>query len=1157
LSWLADIHVHSRHSRATARDCDLEHLAREGARKGLAVVGSGDFTHPAWRKELGEKLIPAEPGLFRLTSTLEEEVAAKLPPLCRRLPRFLLSVEISTIYKADGATRKVHHLICAPDFETVDRLTARLARIGNLSADGRPILGLDSRDLLEITLEAGPGAFLIPAHIWTPWFSMLGSRSGFDSVEACYRDLAPHIFALETGLSSDPAMNWRVSALDRYRLVSHSDAHSPAKLGREATRYAGMPDYFALRRALETGAGYLGTVEFFPEEGKYHLDGHRKCEQRLTPEETRRHGGRCPCCGGPVTVGVEHRVAVLADRPPGTPAPATGGAVSSLIPLREVLAELNGGGEGGVRVERSYDHLLSRLGAELDLLESVPLEEIARHGSALLAEGLRRLRAGQVRRDPGYDGEYGVIRLFADDELQQQRRGGLLFERTDQTPPPARRPRSVPPVPLPVSPPESGRLVGESSLLTGPVGAGPVGVGRGGGAPLLAGLDEAQRAAAAHGAGPLLILAGPGSGKTRTLTHRLAHLVVTGAAAPESCLAITFTRRAAGELRERLAALVPEAARAIAVHTFHSLGLAILRAHAGAAGLASGWRLADERERTAALAAELGVSERTSGGHLAALALARRTQTEPPVRSRRAAEAYQALMTARNWIAFDDLIDLPLRLLAPRAGDDGGAGASSGSGADTGTGTGTGLAALWQRRFTWISVDEVQDIDESQVRFLRLLAPSPTANLCAIGDPDQAIYGFRGADRRVFTRLRADYPGLSEVHLRCNYRSGGTIVAAASQMIAGGPGAVAREMAAPATAVRARLGPITVHVARSPAAEAEFVVQTLERLIGGHSFFSIDSGRGGSGQGGVAGVRGAAAALSFADFAVLARTTAQLETVATALERGGIPCQCRSEAPLADDPAVARILAAFDTGCGAGTGAGAGAGAGCGAGAGSGSRPETLVQRLRTAAARVETESYVEHRGGDEQTGADLSGEEGPGEGWAGEGRAGEERPGKGRRRGRLRTGDAALERLLALAAGMEDAEPGRFVEAARLAIEADTWDARADRVSLLTLHAAKGLEFPVVFVLGLEDGVLPLRWGRNQESDDAAVDLDEERRLFYVGMTRARDQLVLCRCEQRAWQGRTRALPASPFLAAIDGSLLAGSRTGGAGPDRRQLILL
>ena len=233
MAFYADLHIHSKYSRATSKNCDLKHLAYWARKKGITVVGSGDFTHPVWQAELKEQLVPAEPGLFRLRPDLEKEVTTMLPPACQGTTRFMLSVEISTIYKKGDKTRKIHHLLYAPNFSAVERMTERLSRIGNVKSDGRPILGLDSRHLLEITLESDPGSYLVPAHIWTPWFAALGSKSGFDAIDECYADLAPHIFAVETGLSSDPEMNWRVSSLDRFRLVSNSDAHSPEKLGRE------------------------------------------------------------------------------------------------------------------------------------------------------------------------------------------------------------------------------------------------------------------------------------------------------------------------------------------------------------------------------------------------------------------------------------------------------------------------------------------------------------------------------------------------------------------------------------------------------------------------------------------------------------------------------------------------------------------------------------------------------------------------------------------------------------------------------------------------------------------------------------------------------------------------------------------------------------
>ena len=424
MRFYADLHIHSKYSRATSKDCDLENLAYWGRKKGISVIGTGDFTHPAWIGEIKDKLVPAEPGLFRLRDDIDKAVAARLPASCRGDTRFMLSVEISTIYKKGDKTRKIHHLIYAPTIEQAETINRQLEKIGNIRSDGRPILGLDSRHLLEIVLNAGEDCYLVPAHIWTPWFAVLGSKSGFDSVTDCYGDLAEHIFAVETGLSSDPEMNWRVSGLDRYRLVSNSDAHSPPKLGREACVFDTDRDYFAMRRALETGAGYGGTVEFFPEEGKYHMDGHRKCGVRLSPDESRALGGLCPVCKRPLTLGVLYRVEELADRGEDGKPEDTDDFVS-LVPLPEMLSETEQVGAASKAVAREYEGLIGKLGAELGILNDLPLEEIRSSApSSLIPEAIGRMRAGEVIREPGFDGEYGRIRLFEEKELRRNYRSG-------------------------------------------------------------------------------------------------------------------------------------------------------------------------------------------------------------------------------------------------------------------------------------------------------------------------------------------------------------------------------------------------------------------------------------------------------------------------------------------------------------------------------------------------------------------------------------------------------------------------------------------------------------------------------------------------------------------------------------------------------------
>ena len=369
--FTADLHIHSHYSRATSKDLVPEMLDLWARRKGLGVVATGDFTHPAWRAELKEKLVPTGDGLYALREALRlpSGVAHEAPD-----PRFVLSAEISTIYKKNGKVRKVHSVILLPSVEAAEALSLRLETIGNLHSDGRPILGLDCRDLLEITLDQCPDALFIPAHIWTPHFSLFGAYSGFDAIEECFEDLTGHIHALETGLSSDPPMNWRVSSLDRFTLVSNSDAHSPANLAREANLFHTERTYRHMAEALQNPQtdAFAGTIEFFPEEGKYHFDGHRPCKVCLAPAQTRERSGVCPVCGGRITVGVLHRMEALADREEGVRPPGAK-RFERLVPLREVIASSMGHTTASAKVVAQYDAMLAVMGDELSILRAVPL----------------------------------------------------------------------------------------------------------------------------------------------------------------------------------------------------------------------------------------------------------------------------------------------------------------------------------------------------------------------------------------------------------------------------------------------------------------------------------------------------------------------------------------------------------------------------------------------------------------------------------------------------------------------------------------------------------------------------------------------------------------------------------------------------------------
>ncbi|WP_305788432.1 UvrD-helicase domain-containing protein [Symbioplanes lichenis] len=1034
-TYVADLHIHSRYSRACSRDLTLPNLAWWARRKGIAVLGTGDFTHPAWFDHLRESLRPAdEPGLFRLSPDAEQDVTRRLPGSLQQseAARFMLSVEISTIYKRDDRTRKVHHLVYLPDFAAATRFNTALGRVGNLTADGRPILGLDSRDLLEIVLEASPDGYLVPAHIWTPWFSALGSKSGFDAIADCYADLAEHITAVETGLSSDPEMNWRVSSLDRYRLVSNSDAHSPQALAREATLFTGRPDY----HAIKDGHTLAGTIEFFPEEGKYHADGHRACGVNWEPARTREHGGRCPECGKPLTVGVLSRVEDLADRE----SKPRQESVEHLIQLAEILGEINGVGPKSKTVEGQLNHLVAQLGPELDILRKVPVDDIGQHGGDNLREAITRLRRGQVRRVPGYDGEYGVITLFEPGELrnaasapQTETLFDLPKQRTQPAPEkktkPAKKaaPRKAappPPIPQPASPhePFEPMLAGMEEVGTG----------------LLDRLDAMQRVAASAPGGPLLIVAGPGTGKTRTLTHRIAYLCAEMSVFPHRCLAITFTRRAAEEMRERLDALMGESAQDITVGTFHAVGLTILKENAKAAGLGPGWRIADDAERAAARE-EAGEDD----------------------------GAYIKLLRQQDLVDLDDLLTVPVALLR----DD------------------PALVERYRKQWQWIFVDEYQDVDETQYELLRLLSPAD-GNLCAIGDPDQAIYSFRGADVGYFLRFNEDFTDARLVRLTRNYRSSAPILAAAVQAIA--PSSLVSGRRLDPARVNPESPLLGRYYAASVADEADFVVRTVDELVGGLSHRSLDSGR-------VDARAVAPGSLSFSDIAVLYRTDSQSQAVVDALSRAGVPVQKRSHNRLRDRPGVQVLARELRHAGGQGTLA---------------ARVKAASQALaqRYAAPTLDADTVAPE---DIWTAADL---------------------------------------LLPLAQRMGD-DRERFLAEIATGAEVDALDPRAEAVNLLTLHAAKGLEFPVVFLIGCEDGLLPLRWPGSTPSDD---ELAEERRLFFVGLTRAQDRLYLSHAARRFRHGKERDQAPSPFFDAIDAGLFERmGNTAPARPKDRQLRLI
>ncbi len=1123
MKFTADLHLHSHFSIATSKDLDPEHVAKWAQLKGVQVVGTGDIAHPGWLEELRSKLEPAEAGLFCLKEEYARSVCGEVPAACRRPVRFLLGGEISNIYKKYEKTRKNHNLVFAPGFAAVERLQASLDTIGNIRSDGRPILGLDARDLLEIVLETDPEAYLIPAHIWTPWFSLFGSKSGFDSDEECFEDLTSHIFAVETGLSSDPPMNWRLSALDKYTLVSNSDAHSPRKLAREANVFDTEMSYEAIFRAIRSGEPetFRGTIEFYPQEGKYHYDGHRKCGIRWDPGTTLQHDGTCPECGKPVTVGVMHRVETLADREPGV-RPEHAPPFHSFIPLPEILSEVHDVGANTKTVGREYRSLLENLGPELEILQDIPLEDIEKVGGAVLAEGIRRMRAGEIIVQEGFDGEYGVITVFREGEQKSLTAQMSFFGAEESRDEPEAvvsegdpsgqyDPDDVPDFP-------GDGLLDEASGVSSP--ATQTGLFKEeelrSKSSIQAGLNDEQKEAVQCVGRHVIIVAGPGTGKTRTLTHRIAYLIAEQEVATEHILAITFTNKAAEEMEQRLARLLgTPTTEEMTIKTFHALGTGILREHGDRLDIHPRFTICGERDRTALLREMDLLSARTEEGkYIDAIAYAKSHLLDPESTEFQQVlpdddtwpeiyRAYQTSLRRNQMIDFEDLLRLPVKLFQDHPE----------------------ILEIYQQRYQWISVDEYQDINYAQYRLLQMLT-APGTNLCVIGDPDQAIYGFRGADRSFFLRFTEDFPNSRTIYLTRNYRSTGMILNASTQVIDRGTESKPVDMWTDVVSTTR----LEIFNAPTYKAEAEYVVHQIEKMVGGTGFFSLDSGRVASEEEGLR---------SFSDFAVLYRVNAQSHALREAFERSGMPYQTVGKQSLYDRKEVREVLAylwyLYNP-----------------------ASVHYLKQILETEHSKLSPEKFRQL--------VALSGEDLLREGAvlpdadAGDSPLIKQLEGSlpllrelkqaagstpvngliGRIWKVLLEQDSSryterrnehIMKLVARAAPYED-RLGDFLEEIALQREADMYDPRADRVTLLTLHSAKGLEFPVVFIVGCEENLIPYqRTGRR-------FDPEEERRLFYVGMTRAQEKLVLTHAKKRFLFGETMQNAPSRFLSDIEDAL-------------------
>ena len=1107
MEFIADLHIHSHFSRATAKNCDIENIYRFAQLKGIQVVGTGDFTHPGWVKEIKDKLEPAEPGLFKLKNELASVIDKTIPPSCRHIMRFILTAEISSIYKKNGKTRKIHSLILAPDIETVEKLNARLDAIGNITSDGRPILGLDTKYLLEYILDINESAYLVPAHIWTPWFSLLGSKSGFDSIEECFEDLSSHIFAIETGLSSDPPMNWRISFLDTISLISNSDAHSPDKLGREANLFDTDISFYAIRNALQTGKGYLGTIEFYPEEGKYHYDGHRKCNIRLSPKESIENKGICPVCLKPLTLGVLYRVEELADHDENY-IPPTAKDFYHIIPLKEIISEILQVGVASKKVAHTYEKIIHSLGADFRILKDLPIAEIESSGLPLLGEAIQRMRKGQVHCNGGYDGEYGVIKVFHPHEIESLLNQKQLFHFTHKPNSIIKKPKKD--LPKPDKQHATQQTNNKKDLQATSIDH----HSKTNNHPLLFELNDAQQKAVLSFDVPLLIVAGPGTGKTKTLTHRIAWFIQERHILHSEILAVTFTQKAANEMKERLIQLIENKDHLPLVGTFHAICLAIIQEQSIQSRLTILDDLAKPDWISRAIHAtpideKLSIKQATD---LIAHAKQNLLKPDDDLSSissipgfNKIYACYQTMLYDHCLMDYEDLIMQAHALL-----------------------TSPEIQKKWQDRIKYIFIDEYQDVNCAQVEFIRILAGSGK-QVCVIGDPNQAIYGFRGSDAKYFHLFSEEYPRTETIWLTRNYRSTETILQCAKQVIQHDHD---NRFMGDKHIVSQIHGEKRIHCfeLRSEKAESEAIVKTIEALVGGVSHFSIDSGRVDySSQ----------IERSFSDFAVLYRMNEQSVPLEEAFYRMGIPYQIASKNKQSknNETYLLNLYRVINN-------------------KGSDSDVRCVLTKFSDGISNQSINKIVDYAVNHHRVLNDLllsSSFENDVKGintttrkhiqaivnqivqirnaWASKSVAEQltflaDLP----QFEQWKEQNQSYFNRILMFSNRFGCDSNEFIHQLALQRDPDMILSQSECVSLMSLHASKGLEFPVVFITGCEDSLIPFHLFNKENAN-----LAEERRLFYVGITRAKDILYCTWSQKRTLLGHTRENKISPFILNID----------------------
>ncbi len=997
--FFADLHIHSRYSRATSKNLTLRNIAAWAIIKGLDVVATGDFTHPGWLKEIEEFLEEKENGLLVLKDEKKKELEKEIPwwgqdKFLEKEIKFILTSEISSIYKKNKKVRKIHNVVFLSSIDKVKTFNRTLSKIGNLEADGRPILGLDSKNLLEIVLETDPLGFLIPAHIWTPWFSLFGANSGFDSIEECFGELSSEIFALETGLSSDPEMNWLWSKLDRFHLVSNSDAHSGEKLAREANMFSGEPSYHLIYISLKQigNKHFLGTIEFFPEEGKYHLDGHRKCGVVLSPKDAIKLNNICPVCKQPLTIGVLHRIVSLADREkPKKPEKHPG--FLSFIPLCEVLAEILGTGPKSKAVLNLYKKLITRFGPELFILKELPVEEL-KPISLWLSEALSRMRQRNVYRKPGFDGQYGQIFLFSPEEKKEIKKGKRLIKTKEK------KSFNFTRSGLSITK-KKNKILHTSSDY-----------------------NPKQLEAIKFNSHPLLVVAGPGTGKTKTLIGKIEYLL-SQKVDPQEILVVTFSRAASREIKERITTSdingIPK------IDTLHAVGYDIWSLYHKKDPIV----LSEEESIKIFKEANTNLSQtETIKIWREILKLREWTHMETETEILDLFKRYDQLKKEIGVIDYQDLLEQWLYLMEK------------------------GLLNL---HYSYVLVDEVQDLSLLQLKIIQKLLPQDGKGFFAIGDPNQSIYSFRGSLADIKKYLLNMWPNLKEIPLNQNYRSKQNLLDFVAPMFN-------TKLVASNTGI----GEILFFSSQSQEQEAIWISKRIKELIGGTSHHEIDMGMKGD--------------LSPSDIGVLFRFKALIPFYKNILEKNGIPVFVPEEAKFWEDPRIQIILSEVERVYGL-----------------SNKNKkiiidDNVIKKGPSYIAKIYRDKKLfDPMFWDSKPFLELTGFYKKSKGW---------------------------EDLLSKINMEKD-----FVQISE----------KAQKVFLITMHASKGLEFEAVFIPALENGILPFKkeiFFKDKNIDPS--DMVEEKRLFYVALTRAKTFLFLSHAKQRKVFNMSMTLDISPFIKSV-----------------------